>query len=260
MLILVTNDDGYDAPGLWIAYDLAYKIAGKDGSVAVVAPSSEQSGVGHAMSYTSPISYAKKRENHFTVDGTPTDCILLAEQLIGQKPDLVISGVNRGHNLGPDLLYSGTVGAAIEATAHGIPAISLSQYYHHSQTPETMFQTAHEFGLKAIMPILKKYAGQWPMGRFLNINFPACHKDDVKNIVMCNSEPLMKSNVVAHHQQAPNGRGYFWLGHPGPIEARVKNSDVDFVKNNHVTVSFCQLDLNDLALNTELSQIFEEHK
>ncbi len=258
MLILVTNDDGYDAAGLWVAYDLAYKIAGKNGRIAVVAPSSEQSGVGHAMSYTKPIATTKRRDMHFTVDGTPTDCILLTEQLIGEKPDLVISGVNRGHNLGPDLLYSGTVGAAIEATAQGIPAIALSQYYNQHSDPDILFETAREFGPKAISTVLKAYLENWPAGRFVNINFPACSKDKVKSIKLCAAEVLSKSNVIANKQEAPNGRTYFWLGHPGPIQAQSPSKDVGLVKDNHVTVSFCHLNLSDDAFNKEASHLFED--
>lgn len=257
MLILVTNDDGYDADGLWVAYDLAYKIAGKNGRIAVVAPSSEQSGVGHAMSYTKPIATTKRRDMHYTVDGTPTDCILLTEQLIGEKPDLVISGVNRGHNLGPDLLYSGTVGAAIEATAHGIPAIALSQYYNQNSKADEMFEIAREFGPKAISTILNAHLENWPTGRFVNINFPACTGEDVKGIKLCSAEALSKSNVIAKKQEAPNGRTYFWLGHPGPIQAQSQSKDVALVKDNNVTVSFCHLNLSDDDFNNQASHLFE---
>ncbi len=257
MYILVSNDDGYDAPGLWVAYDLAHKLGGKNARIAVVAPKSEQSGVGHGMTYNEPIRTEKVREDHYLVHGTPTDCIIVAQELIDQKPDLVISGVNRGHNLGPDVLYSGTVGAAIEAVAFGIPAFSLSQYYRSpAEADFDHFEAARAMGLKTLLPIWNKYSENWPEGRFCNVNFPACPASDVEGIKMVRAEALSKSNMIAHRREAPSGGSYYWLGHPGPLKAYQDDMDVAVVKQGYVTASFMCLDLCDRALCEENSELF----
>lgn len=257
MLIMVTNDDGYEAPGLWVAYDLAHKLGDKTARIAVVAPHSEQSGVGHAMSYLSPIRAEKRREDHFTVEGTPTDCVILAEDLLGAKPDLVLSGVNMGHNLGPDALYSGTIGAAIEATANGIPAIAMSQYYSNERRePEAAFDSARGWGLRAINVLWQAYGQNWPMGRFFNINFPKIDAHAVKGIKAVNAEPLIKTNVIARKQTAPNSRDYYWLGHPGPLMPRLDGHDVAAVHDHYVSVSAMKLDLNDAASTAALDGLY----
>ncbi len=259
MFILVTNDDGYDAPGLWVAYDLAHKLAGKNARIAVIAPKSEQSGVGHAMTYNAPIRVDQLREDHFLVHGTPTDCVILADEILDQKPDLVISGVNRGHNLGPDALYSGTIGAAMEATAFGIPAFSLSQYYGPSKGDEyDHFAPARAYGLKALTPVWNKFSNKWPKGRFCNINFPSCSVDDVKGLKMLRAEPLSHSNMIGHARNTPNGGRYFWLGHPGPLQAFEQDADVQASQDGYVTASFLTLSLSDDALCDENRDIFRD--
>ncbi len=115
MRILVTNDDGIIAPGLAVAEDIAAEIAGPDGEVWVVAPDFERSGVSHAISYTSPMRMTQHGERRYSVDGFPADCILVGLGVIlkDTPPDLVIAGVNRGHNVAEDVVYSGTAGAAM---------------------------------------------------------------------------------------------------------------------------------------------------
>lgn len=257
MFILVTNDDGYDASGLWVAYDLAHRLGGKNARVAVIAPKSEQSGVGHAMTYNAPIRTEQVRDDHFLVHGTPTDCIILAQQILDQKPDLVMSGVNRGHNLGPDALYSGTIGAAMEATAFGIPSIALSQYYGRSQGEEfDHFDPARAHGMAVLAPLWNKYKNNWPAGRFCNINFPATTAENVKGIKMVRAEPVSQSNMIGFERERPAGGKYYWLGHPGPIKPRSPAFDVATVQDGYVTASFLKLDLCDNELCDENSDIF----
>ena len=130
MRILVTNDDGINAPGLKILTKIALQLTDKD-NVITVAPSSERSGVGHCISYTNPMMITEIERNRFSVDGYPADCVLagIYHVLDGQKPDLVLSGVNRGNNSAENVLYSGTIGAALEGALQGINSIALSQYY-----------------------------------------------------------------------------------------------------------------------------------
>lgn len=131
MRILITNDDGITAPGLTVIEAIAADLAGPDGEVWVVAPAFEQSGVSHCISYIRPMLIQKMGERRYAVEGSPADCVLagLYEVLKNSPPDLILSGVNRGHNVAEDTLYSGTIGGAIEATLHGFKAIAMSQYY-----------------------------------------------------------------------------------------------------------------------------------
>ena len=130
MRILITNDDGINAPGLRVLTEIADRLAGPDGEVWTVAPAFEQSGVGQCISYTHPTMIAELGPRRFAVEGSPADCVLVGlHDVISGKPDLVLSGVNRGNNAGQNTLYSGTIGAAMEAALQGIPAVALSQFY-----------------------------------------------------------------------------------------------------------------------------------
>ncbi len=131
MRILITNDDGINAPGLQVLTRIAQDIAGPTGEVWTVAPAFEQSGVGHCISYTHPTMIAELAPRRFAAEGSPADCVIagLYDVMIDARPDLVLSGVNRGNNAAENTLYSGTIGGAMEAALQGIPAIALSQYY-----------------------------------------------------------------------------------------------------------------------------------
>ena len=131
MRILITNDDGINAPGLQILERVAGQIAGPGGEVWTVAPAFEQSGVAHKISYTHPTMIAQMGDRRFAAEGSPADCVLagLHDVLNGAPPELVLSGVNRGNNAAENALYSGTLGGAMEAALQGMPAIALSQYY-----------------------------------------------------------------------------------------------------------------------------------
>jgi 5'/3'-nucleotidase SurE len=162
MRILITNDDGINAPGLVTLTQIASELAGPKGEVWTVAPAFEQSGVGHCISYTHPMINAKLSERRYAVEGSPADCVLAGvfDVLEGNKPDLVLSGVNRGNNAGENVLYSGTIGAAMEAALHGIPAIALSQYMGRETSElDDPFEAAAKFGVKTIRALLDK--GIW---------------------------------------------------------------------------------------------------
>ncbi len=131
MRILITNDDGINAPGLAVLESIANEIAGEDGEVWIVAPAFEQSGVGHCISYTHPTMLSQFGPRRFAAEGSPADCVLAGfyQVMKDAPPDLVLSGVNRGNNAAENVLYSGTIGAAMEAALQGLPAIALSQFY-----------------------------------------------------------------------------------------------------------------------------------
>ncbi|MGL5011755.1 MAG: 5'/3'-nucleotidase SurE, partial [Paracoccaceae bacterium] len=131
MRILITNDDGINAPGLEVLHEIATALAGDKGEVWTVAPAFEQSGVGHCISYTKPMMIAKLGDRRYAAEGSPADCVLAAiyDVLDGAKPDLILSGVNRGNNSAENVLYSGTIGAAMEGALQGVPSIALSQFF-----------------------------------------------------------------------------------------------------------------------------------
>src|SRR5574343_1314737 len=153
MRILITNDDGINAPGLQVLEEIATAIAGPMGEVWVVAPAFEQSGVGHCNSYTDPMMIAKLAPRRYAAEGSPADCVLagIYDVLDGAKPDLVLSGVNRGNNSGENVLYSGTIGGAMEAALQGIPAIALSQFFGPEMDGLTdPFETARRHGTDVV--------------------------------------------------------------------------------------------------------------
>ena len=165
MRILITNDDGINAPGLKVMHDIATALAGSDGEVWTVAPAFEQSGVGHCISYTHPMMVSQMGERRYAVQGSPADCVLVGvhDVMKDALPDLVLSGVNRGNNSAENAVYSGTVGAAMEAALQGVPAIALSQYYGPANRDlDDQFEAARVHGLDTLKRLLDK--GVWTEG------------------------------------------------------------------------------------------------
>ena len=157
MRILITNDDGIEAEGLKVLENIAMDVAGPVGEVWTVAPASEQSGVGHCISYTHPTVLNKLGERRFSVEGSPADCVLagIYEVMKDARPDLILSGVNRGNNSGENTLYSGTLGAAIEGALQGIPSIGLSQFYGPGNISlENQFEASAKHGVETVNKIL----------------------------------------------------------------------------------------------------------
>ena len=179
MRILLTNDDGYHAPGLAVLETLAATLSD---DVWVVAPAEEQSGTGRSLTLTRPIRLRRFGEKRFAVAGTPTDAVMMAlgELMRDKRPDLVLSGVNRGANLGEDVFYSGTVAAAMEAALAGIPAIALSQRYADQGMGDTVtFDAAAAWGERVLRPLV---ARAMPSRTLVNVNFPAIAPDAVKGV------------------------------------------------------------------------------
>ncbi len=187
MRILITNDDGINAPGLEALADIAAEVAGPDGEVWTVAPAFEQSGVAHCISYVHPTLIAEMGPRRFAAEGTPADCVLaaIADVMKDTPPDLVLSGVNRGNNSGENVMYSGTIGGAMEAALQGLPAIALSQYMgQRTAGLEDPFQAARVHGPRLIRQLLEH--GDWTSDEdfrlFYNINFPPCDAASVKGV------------------------------------------------------------------------------
>ena len=215
MRILITNDDGINAPGLEVLTRIAHDIAGADGEVWTVAPAFEQSGVGHCISYTHPMINARLSHRRYAVEGSPADCVLAGvyDVLDGVKPDLVLSGVNRGNNAAENVLYSGTIGAAIEAALHGIPAIAMSQYMGPmTDGLDDPFEAASVHGTAIVRLLLKK--GIWDQGDyriFYNVNFPPVPATAVKGHKVAAQGFRRNTPFGVLPYTAPSGKRFLWI-------------------------------------------------
>ncbi|MBT9243954.1 5'/3'-nucleotidase SurE [Gemmobacter fulvus] len=216
MRILITNDDGINAPGLEVLTEIATAIAGPEGEVWTVAPAFEQSGVGHCISYTHPMMIAKLGPNRYAAEGSPADCVLAAlyDVLQGAKPDLVLSGVNRGNNSAENALYSGTIGGAMEAALQGIPAIALSQFMG-PQTSELAdpFEAARVHGTAVVRALLDK--GLWQAEAdyriFYNVNFPPVAAAEVKGSKVAAQGFRRDTSFSADPHISPSGKRFLWI-------------------------------------------------
>lgn len=240
--ILVTNDDGYESEGL-IALVEALKPYGQ---VTVVAPSSEKSACGHSLTLQHPLSFISVDDDFFKLDdGTPSDCIYLALHSIfeGRKPDLVVSGINKGSNMGEDITYSGTAAGAMEAVLHGVPAIAVSQVMDFEK-PLPDFSLAQQTVARLVEKI---FASEFPLPerQFLNVNIPPDVAEAECKITYAGHRFYAND---AHLHRNPRGKEYYWLGlHPlefKPREGRAELCDFDAVSQGHISISPIMLDLS----------------
>jgi 5'-nucleotidase len=215
MRILVTNDDGINAPGLEVLEQIARDLAGKKGEVWTVAPAFEQSGVGHCISYTRPMMIAKLGDRRYAAEGSPADCVLAAiyDVLDGAKPDLILSGVNRGNNAAENVLYSGTIGAAMEGALQGVPAIALSQFFGpEMEGLADPFEAARVHGPKIIRALWEK--GLWDDADyrlFYNVNFPPVPAAKVNGHKIAAQGFRRDTAFSTETVHSPHGRRYLWI-------------------------------------------------
>ncbi|MCW1934184.1 5'/3'-nucleotidase SurE [Pararhodobacter zhoushanensis] len=216
MRILVTNGDGINAPGLKVIEAIAAEIAGPGGEVWTVAPAFEQSGVAHKISYTHPMMIAKLGERRYAAEGSPADCVLagIFDVLDGARPDLVLSGVNRGNNSAENTLYSGTIGGAMEAALQGLKAIALSQYIGpRSQDMDGgMFEPAVAHGVSVVRALIDK--GLWEdedYRVFYNVNFPPVPADEVKGMKVAAQGFRKNTSFGVEPHISPSGRKFLWI-------------------------------------------------
>jgi 5'-nucleotidase len=244
MLILCTNDDGYLARGLRVLADAARPL----GEVHVVAPDREQSATSHSLTMHVPVRARGVGERVHSVTGTPTDCVMLAVQaLLPRRPDFVLSGVNHGMNMGEDVLYSGTVSAAMEATVFGIPSIAVS-YAGRAEVDH----------LEAYAPILARLLEQllsrtsFPPETLLNVNLPPIDPSQVKGVQVTRLGRRVFTDALAQGRD-PSGRPYFWIG-GGTIEwAAEAGTDFHAVDAGYISVTPLHLDLTNHALIADVA-------
>ena len=240
MRILVTNDDGIHAEGLAALERIAAVLSD---DVWVCAPEVEQSGASRALTLSAPLRVRRMAEKRFAVGGTPTDCVLLAIQDLveGGKPDLVLSGVNRGQNLGEDVTVSGTVAGAMQGMALGVPGIALSQAMDRFHDEErALFHTAEAFAPGIVKQLLK--AG-WPDDVIINVNFPDLEPEEVREVEVCVQGIRDVQNGHAERRTDLRGRDYYWMGWRGLADNAPEGTDLYAVRHGRISVTPLHIDL-----------------
>ncbi len=238
MKILCTNDDGYLSAGIGV---LAAAAAGL-GTVTVVAPDREQSASSNSLTLHHPLRARRSRDGAWIIDGTPTDCVILAlNELLPERPDVCVSGVNHGPNMGEDVLYSGTVAAAMEATVMGIPAVALSYCGEFSEELEG----CEDLVAAVLEGILKR--DSFPEDTLFNVNLPAIRADEVKGIRVTSLGRRRFADSITRAKD-PSGKEYLWIG-GGVVSWRgPPDSDFQAIEDGFVSVTPLHLDLTNYDL------------
>ena len=243
MNILLTNDDGIDATGLKALAEHLMRI----GNVTIVAPDRERSAVGHALTLHHPLRVEKYGTNIFAVDGTPTDCVNLGiHSLLSIRPDIVISGINHGANLGDDVTYSGTVSAAMEATLMGIPAFAISLAIREESNN---FPSAACFAAKLAGIILKRGL---PCDTFLNVNVPDISHELLKSPLITSQGKRSYEGMIIDKVD-PRGRNYYWIGSVDLNFHDIEGTDYYAVSRGHISITPLHLDLTNYHSFQELT-------
>lgn len=247
MRILITNDDGINAPGLKVLDAIANELAGPEGEVWTVAPAFEQSGVGHCISYTHPTMLSEFGPRRFAAEGSPADCVLAAVYKVMKDapPDLVLSGVNRGNNAAENTLYSGTVGATMEAALQGLPSIALSQFYGpENNALGNPFEAAAKHGTACVKSILKD--GLWDEDGyrlFYNVNFPPISAAAVKGQRVTTQGWRKDTNMGVEPHRSPSGRMFLWVTGGPQHKPTGPGSDVTANLDGYISITPMRADL-----------------
>ncbi len=243
MRILLTNDDGIEAPGLKALEAIAAQLSD---DVWVVAPAEEQSGAGHSLTLTAPIRLRKYSDKRFAVRGTPTDSVMMAIGQVMQdyRPDLLLSGVNRGGNLAEDVTYSGTVSAAMEGCLAGIRSIALSQQMADYSAGKESFDAATATGAD----IIRRLIGiDWAPGVLMNINFPPIAAAQVKGVRVTEQGLRDYGHIAIDARTDPRGFPYYWFGYGREVDAPGHETDLKAMHEGFVSVTPLHLDMTHYA-------------
>lgn len=252
--ILLVNDDGIHAEGLALAEEIARQFTD---DVWVVAPDEEKSGASHSISLSVPIRCRQLGEKRFAVKGTPADCIMVAvwNLMTDKKPTLVVSGINHGENLGDDVIYSGTTGAAMESAVLGIPSVALSQVRTMGQTPR--LDSARAFGADVLGKLLRM---KWESGVIVNVNFPDVEPTEVTGfqVTRLGRRPVGTFKPVAER----DGRNieYYWVKvdyGKGPSEP---GTDLSAIKARAISITSLQIDMTTHTFNDSLGLSFDSDR
>jgi len=248
MRILLTNDDGILAEGLTALFEELKD----DFEVLVVAPETEMSAVGHAITLANPLRVNKFRRNGaflgYGISGTPADCIKIAvQEILEHRPDIIISGINPGSNVGINILYSGTASAATEGAFLGIPSIAISlntkinpDFAFAAKFSRRIIQFVHENGLRK--------------GTALNVNIPALPEKKIKGISFTTQDLVLQRDKYEKRKD-PRGNIYYWLAKETPVEESVPNTDLRALKEGWITITPITFDLTDFKEAERLSSV-----
>jgi len=250
--ILVSNDDGIEAPGIKLLEAIARELSPE---VWVVAPEMEQSGAGHSLTTRRPLRMVEVAPHRYVVDGTPTDCVLLALKrlLRGRPPTLVLSGINAGGNIAEDITYSGTCAAAMEATLFGVPAIALSQEY--KDRGAIPWASAEAFCAEAIRRTVAA-AEPWPKSTFFNVNFPAVSPAMVRGFTVTHQGKRVLGDNLTEGTD-PRGRHYYWIG-PSQLRGGIEpGTDLQALAEGRVSITPIHLNLTNVPIAEALRPVFE---
>ena len=238
MRILLTNDDGISAPGLYVLEKIAARFSD---DIWICAPSEEQSGAGHSLTLNRPVRLREHAPRRFSVSGTPTDAVTMAlKKVLPGPPDLVLSGVNRGANLGDDVTYSGTVSAAFEAALAGVRAVALSQVYAREGLGNAVsFDAAEAWGERVLAPLIHSPFAPRTM---VNVNFPPLPAGEIRGIrvVRQGFHDYARGSVVEGTD--PRGFPYYWFGLHGIEQTPGHATDLEAIADGFVAVTPLRLD------------------
>lgn len=249
MLILLSNDDGYQADGIKALARALRKI----GKVVTVAPLWEQSGTSHSLTLYRPLRTKKISKDVYAVSGTPTDAVMIAVHcILKKKPDILISGINHGPNMGDDVTYSGTVAAAMEGTILGIPSIAISQEISNNNGMKNnrQFDKAARFAVRLIKTVLKNGI---PKGTLLNVNVPEHKNADSRKYRITRLGEREYHDVITEKID-PRGEPYFWIGGHYTVTDKGPETDYGAVQSNYISVTPLDIDMTDRRFYNSLKE------
>ncbi len=254
MRILLTNDDGIHAPGLSVLEEIAHALSE---DVWVVAPEFDQSGVSHSLSLNDPLRLREIGPRHYAVKGTPTDCVIMGARYVvaEPRPDLLLSGVNRGQNVAEDVTYSGTIAGAMEGTILGIPSMALSQVYGPATRESPHWDTAIHHAPDLIRRVL---AAGMPRDVLVNINFPDCAPDEVRGIAITMQGKRDQELLRVDARRDGRGNPYYWLAFARRERRDLgTGTDLAAIAENRIAVTPLRLNLTDEPFMTKLAEELE---
>lgn len=239
--ILITNDDGIHAEGL----KALRKELSKIGNVAVVVPDREKSAVSHSITLHHPIRVTRVDSSTMVIDGTPTDCVNLAMYgLVKKSPDVIVSGINRGANLGDDVTYSGTVAASVEASIFGVSSFAISV----TSSRNVKYETAARFAAMLVETLIKN---PLPKRTFLNVNVPNVDSSSIRGVMVTRQGKSVYNDRFIKRKD-PRGNPYFWIGGDKPGYEKITGSDYDAIEKNMISVTPLKLDLTNSEYLTKI--------
>ena len=252
MRILVTNDDGIHAEGLAVLEQIAKQLSD---DVWVVAPETDQSGVAHSLSLSNPLRLRQIEEKRYAVQGTPTDCVIMAVRSVmaEMKPDLVLSGVNRGQNVAEDVTYSGTIAAAMEGTLLGIPSIAVSQAYMAGDRTKITWDCALQHAPGIIRRLLEEGI---PDGILFNLNFPNVAPSEVAGVAVTAQGRRDQELMRLEPRRDGRGNPYYWIAFQRSKHEPANGTDLRALAEHKISVTPLELDLTHEPTMTRFARVF----